>query len=183
MTGATLIGRLRCRKVVDVNRRVIELIEAHPQLFITISVDNGPEFHGYKEIEASGFTLRRVAWIHEVARFSRATLPPHRFVAVGRASEYALAADAPPRRLRRGLRGTGAAPSGVSGRGVRSGARSDNFGTSKPPAESPAKVFHLMGYLDGNQMETETGAKHRSEMPPAGISLLALRLTCLDCGS
>ena len=53
VTGATLIGRLRCRKVVDVNRRVIELIEAHPQLFITITVDNGPEFHGYKEIEAA----------------------------------------------------------------------------------------------------------------------------------
>lgn len=53
VTGATMIGRLRCRKVADVNRRVIELIEAHPQLFITITVDNGPEFHGYKEIEAT----------------------------------------------------------------------------------------------------------------------------------
>jgi IS30 family transposase len=53
VTGATMIGRLRCRKVADVNRRVIELIEAHPQLFITITVDNGPEFHGYKQIEAA----------------------------------------------------------------------------------------------------------------------------------
>src|SRR6266508_3548952 len=29
-TGATLIGKLRCRKVVALNPRVIELIQAHP---------------------------------------------------------------------------------------------------------------------------------------------------------
>jgi IS30 family transposase len=48
VVGAAMIGRLRCRKVVDVNRRVIELIEAYPKLFITITADNGPEFHGYR---------------------------------------------------------------------------------------------------------------------------------------
>jgi IS30 family transposase len=53
MTGATLIGKLRCRQVVALNARVIELIEAHPGLFKTITVDNGPEFHGYKEIESA----------------------------------------------------------------------------------------------------------------------------------
>ena len=42
VTGATLIGRLRCRKVADVNRRVIELIAAHRELFNTITVDNAP---------------------------------------------------------------------------------------------------------------------------------------------
>ena len=58
VTGATIIGRLRCRKMADVNRRVIELIQAHPGLFNTITVDNGPEFHGYKEIEAAtGVTI------------------------------------------------------------------------------------------------------------------------------
>ena len=58
VTGATLIGRLRCRKASDVNRRVIELIQAYPELFLTITVDNGPEFHGYKEIEAAtGVTI------------------------------------------------------------------------------------------------------------------------------
>jgi len=58
VTGATIIGRLRCRKVADVNRRVIEMIEAHRELFITITVDNGPEFHGYKAIEAAtGVTI------------------------------------------------------------------------------------------------------------------------------
>jgi len=57
-TGATLIGKLRCRKVVALNPRVIELIQAHPGLFKTITVDNGPEFHGYKEIEhATGVTV------------------------------------------------------------------------------------------------------------------------------
>ena len=58
VTGATIIGRLRCRKMANVNKRVIELIQAHPGLFITITVDNGPEFHGYKEIEdATGVTI------------------------------------------------------------------------------------------------------------------------------
>lgn len=58
VTGATMIGRLRCRKVADVNRRVIDMIQAHRQLFLTITVDNGPEFHGYKEIEAAtGVTI------------------------------------------------------------------------------------------------------------------------------
>ena len=58
VTGATMIGRLRCRKVADVNRRVIEMVQAYRQLFLTITVDNGPEFHGYKEIEqATGVTI------------------------------------------------------------------------------------------------------------------------------
>lgn len=57
-TGVTLIGKLRRRNVAAVNRRVIELIEAHPGLFKTITVDNGPEFHGYAEIErATGVTI------------------------------------------------------------------------------------------------------------------------------
>jgi IS30 family transposase len=51
VTGATLIGKLRYRRAADVNRRVIELIEACPDLFLTITVDNGPEFHSYREIE------------------------------------------------------------------------------------------------------------------------------------
>lgn len=57
-TGASLIGKLRCRKVIALNPRVIELIQAHPGLFKTITVDNGPEFHGYEEIEhATGVTV------------------------------------------------------------------------------------------------------------------------------
>lgn len=58
MTGATLIGKLPCRTMKALNKRVIELIEAHPGLFKTITVDNGPEFHGYQEIErATGVTV------------------------------------------------------------------------------------------------------------------------------
>lgn len=58
VTGATLIGKLRRRKANAINNRVIELIQAHPELFKTITVDNGPEFHGYKEIErATGVTI------------------------------------------------------------------------------------------------------------------------------
>ena len=58
ITGATLIGKLPCRKVVALNARVTELIQAHPGLFKTITVDNGPEFHGYDEIErATGVTV------------------------------------------------------------------------------------------------------------------------------
>lgn len=58
VTGATMIGRLRCRRVPEVNRRVIEVIQAHRELFLTITVDNGPEFHGYKQIEeATGVTI------------------------------------------------------------------------------------------------------------------------------
>jgi transposase, IS30 family len=71
VTGATMIGRLRCRKVADVNRRVIELIEAHRQLFITITVDNGPEFHGYKEIEAA--TGVKVYFANPYASWERGT--------------------------------------------------------------------------------------------------------------
>ena len=57
-TGTTLIGKLRCRKAAAVNKRVIDLILSHPGLFKTITVDNGPEFHGYKEIErATGVTF------------------------------------------------------------------------------------------------------------------------------
>jgi transposase, IS30 family len=53
VTGASLIGKLPHRRVAALNRRVIELIEAHPGLFKTITVDNGPEFHGYEEIECA----------------------------------------------------------------------------------------------------------------------------------
>ena len=58
VTGATLIGKLRRRRAAAVNKRVIELIQAHPGLFKTITADNGPEFHGYEEIErATGVTI------------------------------------------------------------------------------------------------------------------------------
>jgi IS30 family transposase len=57
-SGCALIGKLRSRSVAATNRRVIRLIRSHQRLFKTITVDNGTEFHGYREIErATGITF------------------------------------------------------------------------------------------------------------------------------
>lgn len=58
VSGCVLIGKLRSRSVAATNRRVIQLIRSHRHLFKTITVDNGTEFHGYREIErATGTTF------------------------------------------------------------------------------------------------------------------------------
>lgn len=58
VTGCTLLGKLRSRSAAAVNRRVIRLIRSHAHLFKTLTVDNGTEFHGYREIEqATGTTF------------------------------------------------------------------------------------------------------------------------------
>jgi len=49
--GVVLIGKLRRRNVAALNKRVIEFIKEHPGLFLSITADNGTEFHGYREIE------------------------------------------------------------------------------------------------------------------------------------
>lgn len=51
VTGCVLLGKLSSRSVAATNRRVLQLIRAHRHLFKTITVDNGTEFHGYREIE------------------------------------------------------------------------------------------------------------------------------------
>lgn len=51
VTGLTLIGKLEDRTVKALNRRVLALIRQQPELFKTITVDNGTEFHGYRSIE------------------------------------------------------------------------------------------------------------------------------------
>jgi len=51
VSGCVLIGKLSARTVAAVNSRAIQLIRARPDLFKTITVDNGPEFHGYRQIE------------------------------------------------------------------------------------------------------------------------------------
>jgi IS30 family transposase len=57
-TGCVLLGKLRSRTVSATNRRVIGLIRRHRHLFKTITVDNGTEFHGYRDIErATGATF------------------------------------------------------------------------------------------------------------------------------
>ena len=58
VSGCVLLGKLRSRSVAATNRRVIQLIRSHRHLFKTITVDNGTEFHGYREIEqATGTTF------------------------------------------------------------------------------------------------------------------------------
>jgi IS30 family transposase len=52
-TGYVIIGKLESRRVVDTNRRAIELIERTCRRVRTVTVDNGTEFHGFKDIEAS----------------------------------------------------------------------------------------------------------------------------------
>ena len=51
VTGCVLLGKLRSRSVAATNRRVLQLIRSHRHLFKTITVDNGTEFHGYRDIE------------------------------------------------------------------------------------------------------------------------------------
>lgn len=50
-TGAVLLGKLRRRNVAALNARLLELITAHPGLFLTITADNGSEFHGFAQVE------------------------------------------------------------------------------------------------------------------------------------
>jgi transposase, IS30 family len=58
VTGCVLVGKLRSRSVAAMNRRVIQLIRSHRHIFKTITVDNGTEFHGYRDIElATGTTF------------------------------------------------------------------------------------------------------------------------------
>lgn len=49
-TGAVLIGKLHRRNVAALNARLIELVNAHPGLFKTITADNGTEFHGFDQV-------------------------------------------------------------------------------------------------------------------------------------
>ena len=56
--GCTLIIKLAARTTAEVNRHLIPLILEWPELFKTITVDNGTEFHGYRQVErATGVTI------------------------------------------------------------------------------------------------------------------------------
>lgn len=50
-TGYTLIGKLPDRTTAELNKRCITLIENEPTRFLSITADNGTEFHQYKYIE------------------------------------------------------------------------------------------------------------------------------------
>lgn len=53
VTGYTLVGKLRNRTTAELNRRVIQQIRGSGLPFLTITADNGTEFHSYREIEAA----------------------------------------------------------------------------------------------------------------------------------
>lgn len=52
-TGYTLIGKLKDRTTASLNKRCIQLIKKESAKFLTITADNGTEFHQYKAIEAA----------------------------------------------------------------------------------------------------------------------------------
>lgn len=53
VTGYTLVGKLKNRTTAELNRRVIQQIRGSGLPFLTITADNGTEFHSYREIEAA----------------------------------------------------------------------------------------------------------------------------------
>jgi len=50
-TGFLQMGKLERHCSADSSARTIELIERQPEMFLTITADNGTEFHGYKVTE------------------------------------------------------------------------------------------------------------------------------------
>lgn len=50
-TGFVMIGKLKDKSTASLNKRTIKLINRDPEIFKTITADNGTEFHQYLEIE------------------------------------------------------------------------------------------------------------------------------------
>lgn len=50
-TGFVIILKLRARNKEQVNRALLRAIARHPDVFKTITLDNGTEFHGYEAVE------------------------------------------------------------------------------------------------------------------------------------
>jgi transposase, IS30 family len=50
-TGYTLIGKLNNRTKEELNQAAVKMIQAHKKKMITITADNGTEFHGYSDVE------------------------------------------------------------------------------------------------------------------------------------
>lgn len=68
-TGYLLIGKLKQRTVAETNRRAISLLRGAPQPALSLTLDNGTEFHGYKRIEkATGATVYFAAPHHSWER-------------------------------------------------------------------------------------------------------------------
>jgi len=64
VTGFVMIGKLRAHTVAELNRAALHLIAAAPLPVLTITADNGTEFHGYKDLEAATGSLFYFATPH-----------------------------------------------------------------------------------------------------------------------
>ncbi|MDX9897532.1 MAG: IS30 family transposase [Spirochaetia bacterium] len=62
-TGFTIIKKIRARTVEKVNKACVAAIHEHGNRFISITFDNGTEFHGYKQLEEL-FPARHAVSIH-----------------------------------------------------------------------------------------------------------------------
>ena len=51
-SGYVMIGKLSDKSTASLNKKTIRLIRRNPEIFKTITVDNGTEFHQYPKIEA-----------------------------------------------------------------------------------------------------------------------------------
>ncbi len=51
-SGYVLIGKLKARTAAEANRALLELMARHPGRVLTITADNGTEFHWYEKVEA-----------------------------------------------------------------------------------------------------------------------------------
>ena len=52
-TGYVMIGKMRARTTTELNRAALNLLSRAPLPVRTITADNGTEFHGYAELEAT----------------------------------------------------------------------------------------------------------------------------------
>jgi IS30 family transposase len=63
-TGYTVMGKLARHCAADATVRCVELIARHPGQVLTVTADNGTEFHSYAEIEAATGALFYFATPH-----------------------------------------------------------------------------------------------------------------------
>lgn len=63
-SGYVAIGQLDSRQAADVTARMQQLIEAQPRPVRTLTLDNGTEFHSYKQLEAATDTTCYFATPH-----------------------------------------------------------------------------------------------------------------------
>ena len=64
VTGYVMIGKLRAHTVAELNRAATQLIVSAPLPVLTITADNGTEFHGYKDLEVATGSLFYFATPH-----------------------------------------------------------------------------------------------------------------------